>query len=68
MIALIPLILEILMKLAGYFMAKAEEKNKAEKELVEFFKGLDKVNTRASNMRRNYEDAKERLRDKSHDV
>lgn len=61
MIALIPMILEILLKLAGYFFAKAEEKNAAEKDLTEYFRRLDKLNSQASDTRDRYAKARARM-------
>lgn len=65
MITLAPLILEILMKLVGYFLAKQEEKAAAEKDLIRFFKTLDHVTDRASNMRDRYDEARERIKNKA---
>lgn len=62
MTTLIPIILELLMKLVMYFFSKSGEKEIAEQELMTFFKRLDKVSEKASDMRGGYADARERLR------
>lgn len=58
MMALLPLILEIVLKLAGFLFAKAEEKNAAEKDLMKVFRNLDKINERSSNLRDRYKNAR----------
>lgn len=58
---MIPMLLEILMKIVGFAFAKAEEKQLAEKELMKVFASLDKINDRATSMRNNYANARARM-------
>jgi hypothetical protein len=62
MIALIPVIIEICMKLIGLFIKKAEDRVIAEKQLYKIFKAVDALNEKTAALRQRYNDSKERLR------
>lgn len=64
MITLITTVLQIVVAATKYIFAKQAEKDQAMKDLVTVYKGLDRGNEKASDMREKYRESRERMKRK----